>query len=265
MKKVVLFLVAFSILCGCGTTPSPEATMTSSSQSAYTDDELFLQEAYWYLQSDEKELFSWEDGVVQEDYCSDHSHTVIGPSGETDIKGRFLTRVCYTYTHENELNSAIRLYFDGDEFIGTDTGVDMENRECFASTPNPYWDGDISYWLFLDSPETDMDTTYSITCVLRNNSDIPRQFSAFSPSVMYVELFQDGISKGGGIDSSAQYFTLEPGETFIESYTLDWENYQNLTPGSCTVMTYVKLQQYDTATEPFNFSLYHTATFTITS
>lgn len=83
MKKLLCLLVILSLLlCGCG----GSASSVESVEPEFTEEELFLQNAYWYLQSDEKEIFSWENGVL-DDYYAEESRKIISPEGETEIQG----------------------------------------------------------------------------------------------------------------------------------------------------------------------------------
>ena len=106
----------------------------------------FLQSAYWYLQSDEKELFTWENGVIEPDFRTEASRIVIGPTGAVDICGRELTRVKYIYWGEDSrLQGAVSLYFDGEEFVGTDVGLDNGDTGEYTNYVNPHWAGEASY------------------------------------------------------------------------------------------------------------------------
>ena len=161
MKRLLGPLLCLSLLTACGAPPS-------SMETEYTGEELFLQEAYWYLQSDEKEIFSWENGVL-EDYCAEEPRMVIGPEGEVDIQGMDLQRVRYERWRlfNGTIYGTTNLYFQEDgTFVGTDGSQFWEDQ---PEEQQDLYDGDISMWVFLSSPEVGVDDTLTVTCVLKKD------------------------------------------------------------------------------------------------
>lgn len=275
MKGLVCWLLVLCMLAGCGAgasdgAQSQEAAETAASATAasvpeYTDEELFLQEAYWYLQSDEKALFSWENGMV-EDYCTQEHQEIISPQGLTDIHGKTLRRVSYPlgYIGENGYEM-VSLYFDGDGgFVGTDYST-MLNDAAYMHDGGP-WTGDIGLWLFPEKQEISMGETQTIICVLRNTGEETWTVRTYAPKIMAVQYYQGGQSPSVGLASSSKEITLEPGEVFVESYTMtpeDWNEIEWMpyVPGPCTAACYVPLREVP---DGISFTLSKTVSFTIT-
>ena len=259
MKRIIkdmLLLLALTMLAACGTDrTTPE----------YTDEEMFLQRAYWYLQSEEKQWLTWENGTLEQGYCSDVSRFVIGPSGETDIQGITLTRVKYIYA-ETPWIQEINLFFDGTVFVGTDWDTELSTGDYTAHVL-PDWGGDISYWLFINSPEVSTGGDLTITCVLRNNSNRTRTLGAGAPKIMEVAYTQNGKWIDGGIDAGAQNITLKPGEVYIETHTAEnayyFDGMNELKPGPYTILTKVVLDDGGLDRDGVWFSMTHIGTFTI--
>ncbi len=254
MKRLLCILLMLFLLCACGE-PAEE----------YTEEERFLQEAYWYLQSDEKDIFSWEDGVP-EDFCTEEKREVISPEGLTDIQGRTLRRVSYSLSYTTEQDcEMVSLYFDGDgSFVGTDYSARFNGEELLR-TGGP-WSEDISCWLFLEKKEIPADGVQTATCVLRNTGRERQTIAAYAPCIMAVSCYQNGKCRGSGLASAAQEITLKPGEVYVETQTVipeGWNahNWMPYEPGPCTVAAYVPLAQ---EAPGLTVTLTRTATFTIT-
>lgn len=234
MKRLLCILLVLLMLCGCG---APESTASVAAETEYSDEELFLQEAYWYLQSDEKEIVSWENGVLA-DYCSEESHKIISPEGEKEIQGMDLRRVQYTYfkmgTEPNTIEHNINLYFDQDgQFVGTDGDL--------------YLHGDIQMWVFADKRRFTADETVTVTTVLKNWGDA-RSFTVYG-AVAWQEFFKDGMSVGGAVDASGKVLKLDENEVIVlESQYSDWEKWIRLQegdvlPGKYAMVTYVDMNE----------------------
>lgn len=257
MKKLLWISLLLCLLCACGIAPTEE--------TAYTAEELFLQEAYWYLQSDEKDLFTWENGIL-EDFCSEEHREVISPEGLTDIQGLTLRRVSYRDTYVTEQDyDMVSLYFDGDGgFVGTDYSTIMNGTETIRT--GGQWGADMNYWLFLEKKEIPLNGIQTATCVLRNTGRKRQTIAAYAPKIMAICCYQNGKSRGSGLDAAAQEITLRPGEVYVETQTVipegwnerDWMPYA---PGACTVAAYVPLSQ---ETGGLTVTVAKTATFTIT-
>lgn len=259
MKKLLFIPLMLCLLCACETGPAP------ARETAYMAEELFLQEAYWYLQSDEKDLFTWENGVL-EDFCSEESREVISPEGLMDIQGMALRRVSYRDTYVTGQDyDMVSLYFDGDGgFVGTDYSTLMNGTETIRTGGD--WGADVNYWLFLEKKEISLDGTQTATCVLRNTGHERQTIAAYAPKIMAICCYQNGKSRSSGLAAAAQEITLRPGEVYVETQTVipegwngrDWMPYE---PGLCTVAGYVPLAQ---EAPGLTVTLSKTATFTLT-
>ena len=111
-----------------------------------------------------------------------------------------------------------------------------------------------------------MGETQTIICVLRNTGEETWTVGAYAPKIMAVQYYQQGQSPSTGLASSAKEITLEPGEVFVESYTMtpeDWNeiDWMPYVPGPCTVACYVPLRE---TTDGISFTLSKTVSFTIT-
>ena len=240
MKKLLCLLVSLSLLfCGCG----GSASSVEPVEPEFTEEELFLQKAYWYLQSDEKEIFSWENGTL-EDYCAEESRKIISPEGETDIQGMNLRRVQYVvWQVEGALTDTINLYFQKDgAFVGTDGSRYWEGQEKPRNVR--YWDGDVSMWLFPAGPEMDMDGTWEFSSVLPKNSEGTSIYMAFGGSYTELEFFRDGMCVASGIDASAQELEMEQGTVIVEKLrrTKKYLNPDEEVAGAYTVRAIVWLE-----------------------
>lgn len=263
MKRLLCILLALLTLCGCGAQGS--AVEPSATERAYTEEERFLQEAYWYLQFDEKEILSWENGVM-EDFCAEERREVISPEGLTDIQGRALRRVYYPLSYITEHDyELVSLYFDPDgSFVGTDYSVLLNGTEELRT--GGLWNADLNYWLFLEKKEMPLDGTQTATCVLRNTGQKKTTVTAYAPKIMAVSWYQNGKSRGSGLAAAAQEITLRPGEVYVETQNVipeGWNehNWMPYTPGMCTVVSYVPLSQ---EAGGMTVTLSKSAAFTIT-
>lgn len=251
MKGLICWLLVLCMLAGCGAGDSDGAQSQEAAEAAasagaasapeYTQEELFLQEAYWYLQSDEKALFSWENGMV-EDYCGEDSQVIIGPEGEREIAGMPLQRVQYTFFQIGEIENNVNLYFDENgQFVGTDG--------------DSYFHGDIQMWVFADKQGFSADDTLTVTTVLKNWGE-SKKFITFG-AVAWSEFFKKGVFVGGGVDASARELELKMNEVVVlENQYRDWDKWVqppagNGLPGIYTMVTFVEMQEIleDTAGE----------------
>lgn len=210
MKRLLGLLLCLSLLTACGAPPS-------SMETEYTGEELFLQEAYWYLQSDEKEIFSWENGVL-ENYCAEEPRMVIGPEGEVDIQGMDLQRVRYERWRlfNGTIYGTTNLYFQEDgTFVGTDGSQFWEDQ---PEEQQNLYDGDISMWVFLSSPEVGVDDTLTVTCVLKKTEGPIDTYSAYG-DVMELAIYQNGQQRNSGLDASGRIldFSQEPVQVVTRS------------------------------------------------
>lgn len=198
MRKLFYILLLLGLFTGCGSqeTGQPE----NLREPEYTEEEQFLQEAYWYLQTDEQQIFSWENGIL-EDVCAEESTTVIGPEGETDICGMELKRVRYTYFELGNIQQNLDLYFTPDgAFVGTNERM--------------YWHGDILMWMFVDRREIAPGESFTVTTVLKNQSETTRSFSAYG-AIAWQEFFKNGLATGGGVDASGRSLKIGAGEVLV--------------------------------------------------
>ena len=274
MKKLLSLLLTLCILTGCQGPAASSLPQVSSAEGSvleqeYTEEEQFLQKAYWYLQSDEKAFLSWENGML-EDYRTEASRKIIGPTGETEIQKKDLQRVIYEVWElaGGSWRQSINLYFEKDgTFLGTDGSLFYEDgRE--EQRDSRWFDGELSCWLFLSSPEIKMDETLEGTVVLRRKEDADtreRTFRAFAPMIAYFGYFQNGKEISGGIDAAGQELTLSVGEVYTETHTLTPQSLPDLQrgfePGKVTVMATVELSE---GAAGAHFTLTKLADFTIT-
>ncbi len=242
MKKLLCLLVILSLLlCGCG----GSASSVESVEPEFTEEELFLQNAYWYLQSDEKEIFSWENGVL-DDYYAEESRKIISPEGETEIQGMDLRRVKYVvWQVEGMLTDTINLYFQKDgTFVGTDGSRFWEGQPEEPRNMR-YWDGDLSMWLFPPGPELSGEEPWTFSCVLRKNTQGIRTFQAYAGHFTELEFFREGESITGGIDASAQELEMKEGTVLVDKlqWTPEFLEVCGIESGSYTVRAVVKLNE----------------------
>lgn len=234
MKRLLSILLVLCLLTGCGgMSSSMEGPENVSDGVEYTEEALFLQEAYWYLQSDEKDLFTWENGIL-EDYCAEESQKIISPEGEMEIQGMDLRRVRYPYFKMDQIEHDINLYFDQNgQFVGTDGAL--------------YLHGDIQMWVFADKRRFTADETVTVTTVLKNWGDA-RSFTVYG-AVTWQEFFKDGISVGGGVNDSGKVLELDENEVVVlESQHSDWEEWIRLQegdvlPGKYAMVTCVDMHE----------------------
>ena len=269
MKKIIygIFALAVAIaFTSCGTSYGVTDTPAKEEEDNSIE-ELFLQQAHWYLQADEQVLFSWEQGEIESNYFIEGTRTIIGPEGEIDIHGQTVTRVKYVYRDFGNIQELVNLYFDEDIFLGTDYGCD--GPDGYTAYEKPFWDGDISFWVFLDAPFIPADGSMKVSCVLHNNSDVKREFTAYSPKITYIDFYQGGKSIGNGINASEQELILDPDQTYVETYSWDLTSTNNLNSrlfsGPCTLLAFVQLREIPiNIREPgLEISLIRTAEFII--
>lgn len=233
MRKLMYILLFIDLLTGCG---SQEISQPESMQEPeYTEEEQFLQDAYWHLQTDEQQIFSWENGVL-EDVCAEESTTVIGPAGETDICGMELKRVRYTYFELGNIQQNLDLYFTPEgAFVGTNERM--------------YWHGDILMWMFVDKQEIAPGESLTVATVLKNQSETARIFGAYG-AVVWQEFFKNGLATGGGVDASGRLLEIGAGEVLVFQDEIPAEQLALNLPegesiyGEYTIVDMVQLSEY---------------------
>lgn len=223
MKKLLCIFAFFCLLTACGAVSVSEAQAISENMEIYTEEELFLQDAYWYLQSDEKNILTWENGTV-EDFCTEGDLYVMGPLGEVNIKNLRLRRVYYPiWSISENLYETADLYFEPDgTFVGMGHQLYMEGNS--SPRDGAYWDGDISFWVFLDRPAAAENESLTVTCILKDTEGTGATYQAAAPYYAEIEIYKDGVQLTSGLDASAQYlnFSLEP--VAMEEHTIHLDN-----------------------------------------
>ena len=208
MKKLLCLLLIVCFFTACG---APAASV-SEALPEYTEEELFLQDAYWYLQSDEKQILNWENGTV-EDFYTETDLYAMGPQGEVNIRDQQLQRVYYKiWDMGDDLYETVDLYFEPD---GTFVGMGRQlyiNETVSPRDADAYWEGDISFWVFLDRPTGSEAEELTVTCILKDGEGTGMTFSAAAPYFAEIEIYKDGVQLMSGLDAAGQSinFSLEP-------------------------------------------------------
>ena len=238
-KLKYMFMLALSavlLLTAC-----KEAVYPRETEKAYTEDELLLQKAWWYLQDDEKALVAWDQGtILNKEYKAENPRTVIGPEGGVEIQGRKLTQIRYLFCN---------MFFDNGTFVGMDYGAPE-----YGSPVNNQWNGTLQCWLFLDKQDVPLGGEQSYVFLIRNTGK--RELNLMTGD-FEIDICKGGEQVSGGRELSMKYVTLQPGEFYRveDKWLVEEGNHSIWSAGEYTVMASIMAYEGQEAHSVYDWPL----------